>query len=140
MGLSCAGLQNWAEAERCFGRAAALAPSFSFAAANRTLALYQLGRTEEAIRWGPGRWFHLQKSLCPVHGAMILHMWWPAYCEGAYAVHLVQSVITVFRVYDTIKDLSRNKQHPGVVAAPDISKAGDYVGCVFALACPAVLS
>jgi tetratricopeptide (TPR) repeat protein len=47
---AAAGLQNWAEAERCFGKAAALAPSFSFAAANHTLALYQLGRTEEAIR------------------------------------------------------------------------------------------
>jgi len=45
------GLGNWAEAERCFGKAAALAPSFSFAAADRTLALYQLGKTEEAIRW-----------------------------------------------------------------------------------------
>eukprot|EP00882_Tetradesmus_deserticola_P019387 GHRQ01020867.1.p3 GENE.GHRQ01020867.1~~GHRQ01020867.1.p3 ORF type:complete len:119 (+),score=60.06 GHRQ01020867.1:438-794(+) len=44
------GLQDWAEAERCFGKAAALAPSFSFAAANHTLALYQLGRTEQAIR------------------------------------------------------------------------------------------
>jgi tetratricopeptide (TPR) repeat protein len=50
LALSPAGLQNWAEAERCFGKAAALAPSFSFAAANHTLALYQLGRTEEAIR------------------------------------------------------------------------------------------
>jgi hypothetical protein len=49
---SAAGLQNWGEAERCFGKAAALAPSFSFAAANHTLALYQLGRTEEAIRCG----------------------------------------------------------------------------------------
>jgi tetratricopeptide (TPR) repeat protein len=49
---AAAGLQNWAEAERCFGKAASLAPSFSFAAANHTLALYQLGRTEEAIRCG----------------------------------------------------------------------------------------
>lgn len=50
LGNTNMGLQNWAEAERCFGKAAALAPSFSFAAANHTLALYQLGRTEEAIR------------------------------------------------------------------------------------------
>ncbi|KAF6263949.1 hypothetical protein COO60DRAFT_1488071 [Scenedesmus sp. NREL 46B-D3] len=50
LGNTNMGLQNWAEAERCFGKAAALAPSFSFAAANHTLALYQLGRTEQAIR------------------------------------------------------------------------------------------
>eukprot|EP00775_Hariotina_reticulata_P005595 gene5595-5833_t len=50
LGNTNMGLGNWAEAERCFGKAAALAPSFSFAAANRTLALFQLGRTEEAIR------------------------------------------------------------------------------------------
>lgn len=48
--FSAAGLQNWAEAERCFGKAAALAPSFSFASANHTLAMFQLGRKEEAIR------------------------------------------------------------------------------------------
>eukprot|EP00879_Flechtneria_rotunda_P029102 GHRR01031368.1.p1 GENE.GHRR01031368.1~~GHRR01031368.1.p1 ORF type:complete len:119 (+),score=31.16 GHRR01031368.1:390-746(+) len=44
------GLGNWAEAETCFSKAAALAPFFSFAAANRTLAMYQLGNTEQAIR------------------------------------------------------------------------------------------
>ncbi|KAF8066180.1 ULP1A [Scenedesmus sp. PABB004] len=45
-----AGMQDWAEAERCFGRAAALAPNFSFASANRSLALFQLGRRDEATR------------------------------------------------------------------------------------------
>lgn len=50
LGNTNMGLQNWAEAERCFGKAAALAPSFSFASANHTLAMFQLGRREDAIR------------------------------------------------------------------------------------------
>ena len=44
------GLGKWAEAADYYGRAARLAPSFSFASANRTLALYQLGQTSEAVR------------------------------------------------------------------------------------------
>lgn len=44
------GMKNWSEAEQCFGRAAQLAPAFSFAAANKTLAMFQLGKREQAIR------------------------------------------------------------------------------------------
>ena len=45
-----AGLGRWQDAAEYFGTAAKLAPTFSFAAANRALALYQLGSKEQAIR------------------------------------------------------------------------------------------
>jgi lipoprotein NlpI len=38
------------EAAKYYQRAVQLAPSFSFAAANRTLALYAGGKTDEAMR------------------------------------------------------------------------------------------
>ena len=41
---------NYEEAARFYQRATQLAPAFSFAAANRTLALYQAGQTNEAMR------------------------------------------------------------------------------------------
>ncbi|EFJ48099.1 hypothetical protein VOLCADRAFT_91322 [Volvox carteri f. nagariensis] len=44
------GLGRWSEAVDYYGRAAQLAPNFSFAAANRAVALFEIGRTEEAIR------------------------------------------------------------------------------------------
>eukprot|EP00887_Chlorella_sp_A99_P005292 scaffold1.g5292.t1 len=50
IGNSRAGQGDWAEAARCYGRAAALAPAFSFAAANEALALYQLGQDNMAIK------------------------------------------------------------------------------------------
>lgn len=37
-------------AEQCFGKAAALAPEFAFAAGNHALALFQLGQTDSAVR------------------------------------------------------------------------------------------
>jgi hypothetical protein len=45
-----AGLGQWSEAVGYYTKATQLAPSFSFAAANRSLALYQTGNTEQAIR------------------------------------------------------------------------------------------
>ncbi len=44
--LSC----RWEEAVEYYTKAVALAPAFSFAVANRALAMYQLGRTNEAIK------------------------------------------------------------------------------------------
>ena len=46
---------RWDEAAKYYGRAAELAPAFSFAACNQALATYQMGeqepsRTEEAVR------------------------------------------------------------------------------------------
>lgn len=46
----CAGMQRWSDAVDCFSKATSLSRDFSFAAANKALALYQLGNTEEAIR------------------------------------------------------------------------------------------
>jgi hypothetical protein len=43
-------MQRWADAVGCFDKATALSRDFSFAAANKALAVYQLGNTEEAIR------------------------------------------------------------------------------------------
>jgi tetratricopeptide (TPR) repeat protein len=55
------GAGRWGDAVEYYGKAAALAPTFSFAAANRALALYQLGQREPAIRW-EGRAAPLQPS------------------------------------------------------------------------------
>lgn len=38
------GLGRWDDAVECFGKAAALSPSFAFASANQALALYQVTR------------------------------------------------------------------------------------------------
>lgn len=45
-----AALGRWDVAEKCFGKAASLAPEFAFAAGNHALALFQLGKTDEAVR------------------------------------------------------------------------------------------
>ncbi len=42
--------QKWTEAAGYYEKAMQLAPSFSFAGANRTLALYAGGQTNEAMR------------------------------------------------------------------------------------------
>ena len=42
--------REWQEAADYYGKAYKLAPGFSFAAANQSLALYQLGKTKEATR------------------------------------------------------------------------------------------
>ena len=49
-GNSTAQLGDWAGAAECFAKAAALAPEFSFAAANHALAAYQIGQTDSAVR------------------------------------------------------------------------------------------
>jgi hypothetical protein len=43
-------MADWEGAEGCFARAVALAPTFSFAAANRALMLFQMGKREESVR------------------------------------------------------------------------------------------
>jgi tetratricopeptide (TPR) repeat protein len=45
-----AGLGDWEQAVQYYGKAAQLAPGFSFAAANRALGLYQIGKTNEALK------------------------------------------------------------------------------------------
>lgn len=50
LGNTYMGMQRWSDAAECFGKASSLSPTFSFAAANKALAMYQLGNTEEAIR------------------------------------------------------------------------------------------
>eukprot|EP00884_Botryococcus_braunii_P005723 jgi/Botrbrau1/15151/Bobra.0149s0020.1 len=50
LGNVSAALGKWAESAEYYGKAVELAPAFSFAAANRALALYQLGRTNESMR------------------------------------------------------------------------------------------
>lgn len=54
-GAQCAGnvalaQQKWAESAGYYQKAMQLAPAFSFAGANRTLALYAGGQTNEAMR------------------------------------------------------------------------------------------
>ena len=55
LGNASAGLQKWDDAAEYYGKASSLAPAFSFAAANKALATYQLGEqdpknTDEALR------------------------------------------------------------------------------------------
>jgi len=50
LGNTNAGMGNWAEAAEFFGRGAALSPTFSFASANRAVALFQTGQTDAAVR------------------------------------------------------------------------------------------
>jgi tetratricopeptide (TPR) repeat protein len=50
LGNASAGSGDWAAAAEYYGRAAQLAPAFSFAQANRALALYQLGQDNKAIK------------------------------------------------------------------------------------------
>lgn len=44
------GLGEYSDAVDYFGRAAALSSTFSFATANRCVALFAAGRTDEAVR------------------------------------------------------------------------------------------
>jgi tetratricopeptide (TPR) repeat protein len=44
------GLQRWGDAVECFDKAIGLSRDYSFAAANKALAMFQLGQREEAIR------------------------------------------------------------------------------------------
>ncbi|KAF5834007.1 hypothetical protein DUNSADRAFT_9492 [Dunaliella salina] len=50
LGNSVAGMGNWEEAVTYYGKAAQLAPGFSFAAANEALGLYQIGQTTRALK------------------------------------------------------------------------------------------
>lgn len=50
LGNANAGSGDWAAAAEYYGRAAQLAPAFSFAQANRALALYQLGQDNKSIK------------------------------------------------------------------------------------------
>jgi tetratricopeptide (TPR) repeat protein len=46
-------LRRWEDAEKYYGKAVGLAPGFSFAAANRALAMFQLGESDASIRYWP---------------------------------------------------------------------------------------
>lgn len=50
LGNAYAGKQEWGLAADYYGKAASMAPAFAFAAANKSLALYQLGQTNESMR------------------------------------------------------------------------------------------
>jgi tetratricopeptide (TPR) repeat protein len=50
LGNASAGMGDWATASDCFGRAASLAPQFSFAAANKAVVDFQLGRDDVAFK------------------------------------------------------------------------------------------
>lgn len=50
LGNTYLGLQRWGDAVECFDKAIGLSRDYSFAAANKALAMFQLGQREEAIR------------------------------------------------------------------------------------------
>ncbi|BAQ63562.1 tetratricopeptide repeat protein [Geminocystis sp. NIES-3709] len=50
LGNANAGLKNWKNAAEYYHKASELSPNFAFASANESLALYQLGKKEEALK------------------------------------------------------------------------------------------
>jgi tetratricopeptide (TPR) repeat protein len=50
LGNAHAGLNNWKEAVKYYHKATELAPNFAFAGANESLALYESGQKEQAIK------------------------------------------------------------------------------------------
>ena len=50
LGNASAGLGRWRDAAEFYGKAASLAPEFAFSAANKAVALFQLGETNESMR------------------------------------------------------------------------------------------
>lgn len=72
-----AALGRWDIAEKCFGKAAELAPEFAFAAGNHALALYQLGRDDEAIRQMrcDSRCIGVHTAPDPLHYAAVCVSW-----------------------------------------------------------------
>lgn len=50
LGNASAGLGRWRDAADFYGKAASLAPEFAFSAANKAVAMFQLGETNESMR------------------------------------------------------------------------------------------
>ena len=50
LGNASAGLGRWKDAAEFYGKAASLAPEFAFSKANRAVAMFQLGDTNESMR------------------------------------------------------------------------------------------
>jgi tetratricopeptide (TPR) repeat protein len=50
LGNTNMGMGNWDKSVEYFGKAAALSPKFSFASANRCVALFAAGRINESVR------------------------------------------------------------------------------------------
>ena len=50
LGNASAGLGRWKDAAEFYGKAASLAPEFAFPAANKAVAMFQLGETNESMR------------------------------------------------------------------------------------------
>lgn len=50
LGNASAGLGRWHDAAEFYGKAASLAPEFAFSAANKAVAMFQLGETNESMR------------------------------------------------------------------------------------------
>lgn len=50
LGNASAGLGRWQDAKEFYGKAASLAPEFAFSVANKAVAMFQLGETNESMR------------------------------------------------------------------------------------------
>lgn len=50
LGNASAGLGRWKDAKEFYGKAASLAPEFAFSVANKAVAMFQLGETNESMR------------------------------------------------------------------------------------------
>ncbi len=87
------------EAVAQYTRAVQLAPAFSFAAANRTLAMYAAGRTDEAMRemrrvhkcliaplWTQGWWCSLLGMPRPVHLVHSHHLFLGMQCNWRHSM------------------------------------------------------
>lgn len=66
LGNAHAGKGEWQQAAEYYGKAASMSPEYAFARANKSLALYQLGQTTEAMR-------EMRSALCPkIHSMCVL--------------------------------------------------------------------
>ncbi len=75
LGNASAGLGRWKDAKEFYGKAASLAPEFAFSVANKAVAMFQLGETNESMR----EMRYIVFTACFLyasHGCILLHCQW----------------------------------------------------------------
>ncbi len=93
LGNASAGLGRWKDAKEFYGKAASLAPEFAFSVANKAVAMFQLGETNESMRemrymvFTARILYHMAVSSCAVNGGFKLAMHAKRANAGAMVKH-----------------------------------------------------